>query len=58
MSEYERPDPARLFGEAEAERIFGPREHCRFCERIHRPGYYFADCLTLQGDAVLRYLDA
>lgn len=54
MSEYERPDPGQLFGENRATELFGAREHCRFCERIHRPGWFFADCLNLQGGALLR----
>lgn len=56
-SGYERPDPATLFGEAEAERLFGLRELCPFCERTHRPRWVFSDCLNLQGHAMLRWLD-
>lgn len=51
---YERPDPARLFGEAKATGLFGPREFCRWCERVHRPGWSFADCLDLQFGAIMR----
>lgn len=54
MSEYERPDPEVLFGPERAEDLFGQRQHCRWCERIHRPGWVFADCLTMQFHALTR----
>ena len=51
---YEQPAPEILFGEDKAGQLFGQNEHCLFCERIHRPGWYFADCLNLQFDAMMR----
>ena len=52
MAEYKRPDPDSLMGEREASKRYGEREFCKFCERIHRPGWFFADCLNLQWDAI------
>ena len=51
MSAYSRLDPAQIMGEAKATALFGAREFCRWCERVHRSGWFFADCLDLQGDA-------
>ena len=53
---YERPDPGDLFGDVRATELFGARAFCRFCERVHRPAWLFADCANLQSQALGRAL--